>query len=206
MARFPRLDVADKNRPVVPFAHAVEKMRVDLGRPSLHGETRRGSKKLKQVVSQIRWIDAQTHRHSEYSIGVGRMFEIGRGRLLGDRLLPAWRGRQPAGLRLGLLDEALRHDHRGCLRLAGGAKTKSGKYSRAASTQAAKNAAWAKEKFAARWVTPVLCVGSDEPQRPEQRNHVWVMSCDQLRPWLLAQPPTTRGIPLPPGVAQKKDP
>jgi len=47
-------------------------MRVDLGRPSLHGETRRGSKKLKQVVSQIRWIDAQTHRHSEYSIGVGR--------------------------------------------------------------------------------------------------------------------------------------
>ena len=39
VARFPRLDVADKNHPVVLFAHAVEKMRVDLGRPSLHGET-----------------------------------------------------------------------------------------------------------------------------------------------------------------------
>jgi hypothetical protein len=77
-------------------------------------------------------------------------------------------------------------------------ETKSGRYSRSAVSQAARNAAWAKEKFGARWVTPVLCVGSEPPQRPEERNGVWVLSLEQLGPWLSSQQPTTRGIPLPP--------
>jgi hypothetical protein len=75
-------------------------------------------------------------------------------------------------------------------------ETKTGRYSRSAVSQAARNAAWAKEKFGARWVTPVLCVSSEPPQRPEERNGVWVLSLEQLHQWLSARPPTTRGIPL----------
>jgi hypothetical protein len=75
-------------------------------------------------------------------------------------------------------------------------ETKTGRYSRNAVSQAARNAAWAKEKFGARWVTPVLCVGSEPPPKPEERNGVWVLSLEQLHQWLSARPPTTRGIPL----------
>jgi hypothetical protein len=75
-------------------------------------------------------------------------------------------------------------------------ETKSGKYSRAASTQAARNAAWAKEKFGARWVTPILCLGDQAPTSPEERNGVWVLSPEQLGQWLAGRPRTTRGIPV----------
>jgi hypothetical protein len=75
-------------------------------------------------------------------------------------------------------------------------ETKTGRYSRSASSQAARNAAWAKEKFGARWVTPVLCLGREAPPLPAERNGVWVLSIEQLGKWLSARPQTNRGIPL----------
>ena len=45
-------------------------------------------------------------------------------------------------------------------------------------------------------MTPVLCVGTDPPQSPEERNGVWVLATEQLLQWLSARPLTQRGIPM----------
>jgi hypothetical protein len=60
----PRLDIANENSAIVTLADAVEKVRLDRIRSELHRKTRRGSKELNQVVSQIGWVDSQTHWRS----------------------------------------------------------------------------------------------------------------------------------------------
>jgi Nuclease-related domain len=54
-------------------------------------------------------------------------------------------------------------------------ETKTGRGSAADRNQAVWNAVWAKEKFGQRWVSAVLCVGSEPPSQPEKRGHVWVL-------------------------------
>lgn len=46
--------------------------------------------------------------------------------------------------------------------------------------QAISNAVWAKEKFGVRWVTAVLCVGTDAPTQPVRQGHAWVLGREQL--------------------------
>jgi hypothetical protein len=46
--------------------------------------------------------------------------------------------------------------------------------------QAIWNAVWAKEKFGVKWVTAVLCVGTDAPTQPVRQGHVWVVGMEQL--------------------------
>ena len=77
-------------------------------------------------------------------------------------------------------------------------ETKSGGLRRSHLTQAKVSAWWAKEKFGARWVEPLICVGNDPTSEPRYENGVWVLSPEQLRPWLQARPVTSRGIPLTP--------
>ena len=77
-------------------------------------------------------------------------------------------------------------------------ETKSGSLRRSHLTQAKVSAWWAKEKFGARWVEPLICVGNDPTSEPRYENGVWVLSPEQLRPWLQARPVTSRGIPLTP--------
>src|SRR5947208_3275234 len=45
-------------------------------------------------------------------------------------------------------------------------ETKSGRHRSADRGQAVSNAVWAKGRFGARWVTPILCVGTDPPDQP----------------------------------------
>jgi hypothetical protein len=59
-------------------------------------------------------------------------------------------------------------------------ETKRGSARAADRNQAIWNAVWAKEKFGLRWVTAVLCVGSDPPSQPLQQGHAWVVGPDQL--------------------------
>jgi hypothetical protein len=59
-------------------------------------------------------------------------------------------------------------------------ETKSGKNRAAARNQAISNAVWAKEKFGHRWVTAVLCVGTEPPPQPHKHGHVWVTGTDDL--------------------------
>jgi hypothetical protein len=70
-------------------------------------------------------------------------------------------------------------------------ETKSGRHRVADRGQAISNAFWAKKRFGERWVDPILCVGTDPPAAPENIRHgksdLWVMSKEQLRPWLLAR-------------------
>jgi len=54
---------------IVPLAHAVQRVHLDLARAMLHAKARRSSKKLEQIISQIRRIDAQTHSRSSFPIG-----------------------------------------------------------------------------------------------------------------------------------------
>jgi hypothetical protein len=54
-------------------------------------------------------------------------------------------------------------------------ETKRGTARAADRNQAIWNAVWAKEKFGQRWVTAVLCVGTDPPQQPRQQGHVWIL-------------------------------
>ncbi len=67
-------------------------------------------------------------------------------------------------------------------------ETKSGKYRAADRGQAISNAVWAKEKFGKRFVTAVLCVGTDPPAEPRLelhgRSEVWVLGPPALRDWL----------------------
>jgi hypothetical protein len=65
-------------------------------------------------------------------------------------------------------------------------EAKSGKLRAADRGQAIGAAIWAKGKFGARFVTGVVCVGTDPPERPTlvqhtQRSEVWVVSVKQLR-------------------------
>jgi hypothetical protein len=46
--------------------------------------------------------------------------------------------------------------------------------------QAISNAIWAKRKFGLRFVTAILCVGTDPPAAPEQHGPVWVLGKEQL--------------------------
>jgi hypothetical protein len=63
-------------------------------------------------------------------------------------------------------------------------ETKSGKGRAADRGQAVSNAVWAKEKFGQRWVTGVLCVGTEPPDEPERYGHVWVVGARDLVPFL----------------------
>jgi hypothetical protein len=54
-------------------------------------------------------------------------------------------------------------------------ETKRGVNRASARNQAVANAVWAKNKFGARWVTAVLCVGTDPPPQPVQQGHAWVV-------------------------------
>jgi hypothetical protein len=59
-------------------------------------------------------------------------------------------------------------------------ETKRGTARAADRNQAIWNAVWAKEKFGLRWVTAVLCVGTDPPTSPVQHGHAWIVGTDQL--------------------------
>jgi hypothetical protein len=63
-------------------------------------------------------------------------------------------------------------------------ETKRGQGRASDRNQAVANAVWAKEKFGQRWVTAVLCVGTDPPPRPEKRGHVWIVGLPDLVPFL----------------------
>jgi hypothetical protein len=60
-------------------------------------------------------------------------------------------------------------------------ETKSGRDSARARGQAAGNAAWAKQKFGERrFVTAVLCVGTDPPPAPQKKRWTWVMGVEDI--------------------------
>lgn len=50
--------------------------------------------------------------------------------------------------------------------------------------QAVSNAVWAKEKFGERWVTAILCVGTDPPPEPTKQGYAWVVGVADLVPLL----------------------
>jgi len=58
VACLPGLQASDENGAIVAVADAVQQMHLDLGRAMLHAKARRRSKKLKQVVSQLRRINS----------------------------------------------------------------------------------------------------------------------------------------------------
>ena len=66
-------------------------------------------------------------------------------------------------------------------------ETKSGRERAADRNQAIWNAVWAKEKFGQRWVTAILCVGTDPPRTPEQRGYAWVLGPKDLVEFLRDQ-------------------
>jgi hypothetical protein len=66
-------------------------------------------------------------------------------------------------------------------------ETKSGSLRRSDLAQAKVNAWWAKEKFGAHWVEPLVCVGKDAPPEPRSENGVWILSPEQVLPWLRAR-------------------
>ena len=54
-------------------------------------------------------------------------------------------------------------------------ETKRGRNRAASRNQAVSGAVWVREKFGERrWVTGLLCVGTDPPARPIKQGHVWV--------------------------------
>jgi hypothetical protein len=59
-------------------------------------------------------------------------------------------------------------------------ETKRGRARAAARNQVIRDAVWAKEKFGVRWVTGVLCVGTDPPAQPAQHGYAWVVGTEQL--------------------------
>jgi nuclease-like protein len=63
-------------------------------------------------------------------------------------------------------------------------ETKRGSARAADRNQAIWNAVWAKEKFGLRWVTAVLCVGTDPPAEPLQQGHAWVVGANDLGEFL----------------------
>jgi hypothetical protein len=71
-------------------------------------------------------------------------------------------------------------------------ETKSGGESGRARGQALANAAWAKEKYARRWVNAVLCVLTDPPSGPKKVGQAWVVGIGDLLPLLDRLAGTTR--------------
>lgn len=59
-------------------------------------------------------------------------------------------------------------------------ETKSGRDNAAARRQAVSNAMWAKQKFGQRFVTAVLCVGTDPPPEPQRNGWAWVMGVNDI--------------------------
>ena len=72
MACLPGLQASAKNGAIVAVADAVQQVHLDLARPVFYAKARRSSKKLEQIISQIRRIDAQTHSRSSFPIGSRR--------------------------------------------------------------------------------------------------------------------------------------
>ena len=70
---FPRLDIPREGGAVVPLADAVQQVDLDLARAVLPAKARRSSKKLEQVVSELRRINSQTHSRNSYRIGSRRL-------------------------------------------------------------------------------------------------------------------------------------
>jgi hypothetical protein len=58
--------------------------------------------------------------------------------------------------------------------------------------QAISNAIWAKRKFGLRFVTAILCVGTDPPAAPEQHGPVWVLGREHLVEFLRTTTPPAR--------------
>jgi hypothetical protein len=63
-------------------------------------------------------------------------------------------------------------------------ETKRGRDRAGSRGQAVSNAVWAKEKFGERWVTAILCVGTDPPPLPAKQGYVWVVGVTDLVPLL----------------------
>ena len=59
-------------------------------------------------------------------------------------------------------------------------ETKRGSARAADRNQAIWNAVWAKDKFGQRWVTAIVCVGSEPPPQPLKQGHAWVMGTGDL--------------------------
>jgi hypothetical protein len=64
-------------------------------------------------------------------------------------------------------------------------EAKSGHFAGRAAGQAEANARFIRFKLRRTWVVPVVCV--KEPCAPTKKGHVWVMSREHLRAWLLAR-------------------
>jgi hypothetical protein len=63
-------------------------------------------------------------------------------------------------------------------------ETKRGRDRAGSRGQAVSNAVWTKEKFGERWVTAILCVGTDPPPQPMKHGYVWVAGLTDLVPLL----------------------
>lgn len=64
MSRFPRFHISEEDGAIVSVANTVQQVCLDLVCPLLDAKARRGSKKLEQVVTQIRWINSEAHNLS----------------------------------------------------------------------------------------------------------------------------------------------
>jgi hypothetical protein len=71
-------------------------------------------------------------------------------------------------------------------------ETKSYRFRRVDLVQAARNAAWLKQRLGVRWVTGILCVS--DATAPRQEGAVWVMGREHLLPWLQSQRNTTTSL------------
>ena len=69
VACLPGLQASGKNGAIVAVADAVQQ--VHLARPVSYAKARRSSKKLEQIISQIRRIDTQTHSRSSFRSALG---------------------------------------------------------------------------------------------------------------------------------------
>jgi hypothetical protein len=67
----PSLQASGKNRAIVAVADTVQQVHLDLARPVSYGKAQRSSKKLEQIISQIRRIDTQTHSRSSFRSALG---------------------------------------------------------------------------------------------------------------------------------------
>jgi hypothetical protein len=72
VACLPGLQASGKNGAIVAVADAVQQVHLDLARPMFYAKARRSSKKLEQIISQIRRIDTQTHSRSSFPLGSRR--------------------------------------------------------------------------------------------------------------------------------------
>ena len=89
MACLPGLQASGKNGAIVAVADAVQQVHLDLARPVSYAKARRSSKKLEQVVSELRRINSQTHSRNSSPIGSRRLDadRLHEGTLIHQRLL-----------------------------------------------------------------------------------------------------------------------